>query len=258
VVFFNDTKQITLVSRFLNHAGAYFLMLRNMFGRPENLKMFWKEFMHECEEIGIGSLPIVIIISLFLGAVTTVQTAYMLVSPIVPSSSIALITRDSVILELSPTVLGIVLAGVAGSKIASELGNMRITEQIDALDIMGINSANYLILTKILAALVVIPLLIVISMVLGIIGGRLAGSLTGVVVSDAFDVGLHTRFEPYNVFFALCKAYTFAFIISSIPAYYGYNVKGGALEIGRASTIAVIVSCIMILIADYLLAALLL
>jgi phospholipid/cholesterol/gamma-HCH transport system permease protein len=229
-----------------------------MFSRPENLKMFWKEFMRECEEIGIGSLPIVIIISLFLGAVTTVQTAYMLVSPIVPTSSIALITRDSVILELSPTVLSIVLAGVAGSKIASELGNMRITEQIDALDIMGINSANYLILTKILASLVVVPLLVVLSMVLAIVGGKLAGTLSGVIVAQTYDVGLHTRFEPYNVFFALCKAYTFAFIISSIPAYYGYYVKGGALEIGRASTMAVIVSCILILGADYLLAALLL
>ncbi len=233
-------------------------MLRRMFSRPENLKMFWKEFMRECEEIGIGSLPIVIIISLFLGAVTTVQTAYMLVSPIVPTSSIALITRDSVILELSPTVLSIVLAGVAGSKIASELGNMRITEQIDALDIMGINSANYLILTKILASLVVVPLLVVLSMVLAIVGGKLAGTLSGVIVAQTYDVGLHTRFEPYNVFFALCKAYTFAFIISSIPAYYGYYVKGGALEIGRASTMAVIVSCILILGADYLLAALLL
>jgi len=233
-------------------------MLRKMFSKPDNLKMFWREFMHQCSEIGIGSLPIVIIISLFLGAVTTVQTAYMLVSPIIPTSAIALITRDSVILELSPTVLSIVLAGVAGSKIASELGNMRTSEQIDALNIMGINSWNYLVLTKILAALLVVPLLVIISMVLALVGGKLAGSLSGVVAPESYDTGLHSGFSPYNVFFAMCKAYTFAFIISSIPAYYGYNVKGGALEIGRASTTSVVVSCILILFSDYLLAALLL
>src|SRR5665811_1085348 len=143
-------------------------MLKSMFSRPENLKMFWKEFMHQCAEIGIGSLPIVIIISIFLGAVTTVQTAYQLVSPIIPRSAIAQIVRDSVILELSPTVLSIVLAGVVGSKIASELGNMRTTEQIDALEIMGINSSSYLVAPKILGAMITIPVLVIIAMFLGI------------------------------------------------------------------------------------------
>lgn len=233
-------------------------MLKQMFTRPENVKMYWKEFMAQCNDIGIGSLPIVIIISVFLGAVTTVQTAYQLVSPIIPKSSIALIVRDSVILELAPTVLSIVLAGVAGSKIASELGNMRTSEQIDALEIMGINTRAYLVFTKILAALLVVPLLVGLSAILAIWGGRLAGNMSGAVSSAVFDIGLHQNFKPYNVFFALSKAYTFAFIITSIPAYYGYHVKGGALEIGRASTTAVIVSCILILFADYILAALLL
>jgi len=233
-------------------------MLKQMFTRPENVKMYWKEFMAQCNDIGIGSLPIVIIISVFLGAVTTVQTAYQLVSPIIPKSSIALIVRDSVILELAPTVLSIVLAGVAGSKIASELGNMRTSEQIDALEIMGINTRAYLIFTKIAAALLVVPLLVGLSAILAIWGGRLAGDMSGAVTSSVFDIGLHQNFKPYNVFFSLSKAYTFAFIITSIPAYYGYHVKGGALEIGRASTTAVIVSCILILFADYILAALLL
>jgi len=233
-------------------------MLKQMFTRPENAKMYWKEFMAQCNDIGIGSLPIVIIISVFLGAVTTVQTAYQLVSPIIPKSSIALIVRDSVILELAPTVLSIVLAGVAGSKIASELGNMRTSEQIDALEIMGINTRAYLIFTKIAAALLVVPLLVGLSAILAIWGGRLAGNMSGAVTSSVFDIGLHQNFKAYNVFFALSKAYTFAFIITSIPAYYGYHVKGGALEIGRASTTAVIVSCILILFADYVLAALLL
>lgn len=243
---------------FFTHFGRYLLMLKGMFTKPENHKMYWKEFVHQCVEIGIGALPIVIIISLFLGAVTTVQTAYQLVSPVIPKSTIAQIVRDSIILELSPTVVSIVLAGVIGSKIASELGNMQISEQIDAMEIMGINSKSYLILPKILGAVVVIPCLITISAVLGIWGGRVAGSLSGILAPDIFDMGLRGNFVPYNVFFALSKAYNFAFIISSIAAYFGYHVKGGALEIGRASTKAVVVSCILILLADYILAALLL
>ena len=246
------------MSSFLTHFGTYLLMLKGMFTKPENWRMYWKEFMHQCVEIGIGALPIVVIISLFLGAVTTVQTAYQLVSPLVPQTTIAQIVRDSMILELSPTVLSIVLAGVVGSKIASELGNMRISEQIDALEIMGINTKSYLVLPKILAAFVVIPCLIVISAVLGIWGGRTAGEMAGISATEVFDIGLRQSLNVYNINFALYKAYTFSFIISSISAYFGYNVTGGALEIGRASTKAVVVSCILILLADYLLAALLL
>ena len=244
--------------KFFNHLGAYFLMLKGMFTRPENLKMYWKEFMHQCVEIGVGALPIVVIISLFLGAVTTVQTAYQLVSPLIPLQTISQVVRDSMILELSPTVLSVVLAGVVGSKIASELGNMRVSEQIDALEIMGINTKSYLVLPKILAGLVVIPGLIIISAFLGIWGGRVAGNLSGIIAPDIFDIGLKQNLNLYNITFALYKAYTFAFIVSSIPAYYGYHVKGGSLEIGRASTSAVVVSCICILLADYVLAALLL
>ncbi|MFP5041322.1 MlaE family ABC transporter permease [Parasediminibacterium sp. JCM 36343] len=239
-----------------SHLGAYFLMLKGMFSKPENFKMYWKEFMHQCVEIGIGALPIVVIISLFLGAVSTVQTAYQLVSPLIPMTTVAQIVRDSMILELSTTVLSIVLAGVVGSKIASELGNMRISEQIDALEIMGINPKSYLVLPKILAGLLVIPGLIVISAVLGIWGGKLAGDLTGILAPDLYDIGLRQNLKIYNIQFALYKAYTYAFLICSIPAYYGFHVKGGSLEIGRASTSAVVVSCIMILLADYTLAAL--
>ncbi|WP_317170319.1 MlaE family ABC transporter permease [Limnovirga soli] len=244
-----------MLSRFLNHLGKFLVMLRSMFTKPENMKMYWKELMHQCSEIGIGSLPIVIIISLFLGAVTTVQTAYQLVSPLVPQATIAQIVRDSVILELSPTVVCIVLAGVVGSKIASELGNMRTTEQIDALEIMGINTRSYLIMPKILGALIVVPFLVIISAVLAIWGGRTAGAMSGILPPEIFDNGLRQNLNIFNINFALYKAYTFAFIISSIPAYYGYHVQGGALEIGRASTTSVVVSCIMILFADYILAA---
>jgi len=238
--------------------GRFLLMIKGMFSKPENGKMYWKEFMHQCADIGVGSLGIVAIISIFIGAVSTIQTAYQLVSPLIPQSTIAQIVRDTVILEFAPTLVCIVLAGVAGSKIASELGNMRVSEQIDALEIMGINTKSYLIMPKITAALLMIPLLVVIAMVLGIWGGRLAGSMANIISGSVYDRGLLEFFVPYNVIFALIKSYVFAFIISSIPAFYGYYVKGGALEIGRASTKAVVVSCILILFADYILSALLL
>jgi phospholipid/cholesterol/gamma-HCH transport system permease protein len=238
--------------------GKFLLMLKNMFTRPENFKMYWKEFMRQCAEIGLGSLGIVMIISIFMGAVSTVQTAYQLVSPLIPKTSIAQIVRDTVILEFAPTLVCIVLAGVVGSKIASELGNMRVSEQIDALEIMGINTKAYLILPKIVAGLVMIPMLVAIAAVLGIWGGKMAGVLSNIVSPDIFYKGLMLDFLPYNVFFALAKAYTFAFIITSIPAFFGYYVKGGALEIGKASTRAVVISCIAVLFADYILAAILL
>ena len=243
---------------FFNHFGRYILMIKGMCTRPENWRMYWKELMHQCSDIGIGSLGIVVVVALFIGAVSTLQTAYQLVSNLIPKSTIAQIVRDTVILEFAPTITCIVLAGVVGSKIASELGNMRVSEQIDALEIMGINTKAYLIMPKIVAALIMIPLLVVVAGVLGIWGGRLAGTMSGILAPEEFDGGLLRGFLPFNVSFAMYKAYTFAFIISSIPAYFGYFVQGGALEIGKASTTAVVTSCIMILFADYVLAALLL
>lgn len=241
-----------------SEVGRFILLIRGMFSTPENWKVYWKEFMHQCSDIGIGSLGIVVIISFFIGAVSAVQTAYQLISPLIPKASIAQIVRDTVILEFAPTLVCIVLAGVIGSKIASELGNMRVSEQIDALEIMGINTKTYLVLPKILAALLVIPMLVVIAMALGILGGRIAGVGSGILSSAEYDKGLRQSFIPYNVFFALVKSYTFSFIISSIPAYFGYYVQGGALEIGRSSTKSVVISCVLILFADYVLSALLL
>ncbi|HRP16910.1 MAG TPA: ABC transporter permease [Ginsengibacter sp.] len=234
--------------------GQYLLMLRGAARKPENGKMYWKELMHQSVEIGFGSLGIVVIISVFMGAVSAVQTAYQLVSPLIPRETIALVVRDTVILEFAPTLICIVLAGVVGSKIAGELGNMRVSEQIDALEIMGINTKSYLIAPKILGALLTIPLLVIISMVLGIYGGRLASALGELVAGDAFDRGLQNGFTIKNVYIGLAKAYSFAFIISSISSFFGYYVRGGALEIGRASTAAVITSCIVILMVDYLIA----
>lgn len=243
---------------FFTHVGRYLLMLKGMFSKPENPKLYWKEFMHQCSEIGIGSLGIVVIISLFMGAVSAVQAAYQIVNPFISKTIISQIVRDTVILEFAPTLVCIVLAGVVGSKIASELGNMRVSEQIDALEIMGINSKTFLVMPKIAAAIVTIPMLVIISMILGILGGRITTAASGVLAPEIYDKGLMEGFISYNVFFAMMKAYTFAFIISSIPAYFGYNVQGGSLEIGRSSTKSVVVSCVLILLADYILAAILL
>lgn len=247
-----------MIKKFLDHLGKFTLMLKDSFSKPENFKVYWIEFMEQCNDIGIRSLPIVLIISMFLGMVLTVQTAYQLISPLVPKPVIAGIVRDSAILELSPTVICIVLAGVVGSKIASELGNMRVSEQIDALEIMGINTKTYLVLPKIIAALIMIPCLIMISIAVTIWGGYVAGMFSSILSKEQFEQGLTNGFLPYNLFFAMMKAVAFSFIISSVPAYYGYYVQGGALEIGRASTTSVIVTCILILFADYGLTVLLL
>jgi len=230
-------------------------MLKGMFTATENKRMFWREYIKQCVDIGIGSLPIVVIISFFLGAVMTVQTAAQLVSPLVPLSTIGIIVRDGMLLEFAPTILSIVLAGVVGSKIASELGNMRISEQIDALEIMGINTKNYLILPKILGAFTMVPILVGISAVVGIWGGYVVGNYTGSVPSEIFLTGIRQGVVINYMIIALYKSLIFSFIISTVPCYFGYNVKGGALEIGKAGTQSVVVSCILILIADYIVAA---
>lgn len=233
-------------------------MLWGGMSKPENGKVYWKEFMVQCNDIGIRSLPIVLIISVFLGMVMTLQVAYQLISPWIPKYIVAQLTRDSSILELSPTVICIVLAGVVGSKIASELGNMRVSEQIDALEIMGINTSTYLVIPKIIAALIMVPCLIILSIAVCIVGGYIAGISTGILSHSQYIQGITNGFLAYNLVVAMSKAFAFAFIISTIPAYYGYYVKGGALEIGKASTTAVVVSCILILLADYAVSALLL
>jgi phospholipid/cholesterol/gamma-HCH transport system permease protein len=240
---------------YFTHFGNYLLMLKGMFTATENKMMFWREYIKQCVDIGIGSLPIVVIISFFLGAVMTVQTAAQLVSPLVPLSTIGIIVRDGMLLEFAPTILSIVLAGVVGSKIASELGNMRISEQIDALEIMGINTKNYLILPKILGAFTMVPILVGISAVVGIWGGYLIGNYTGYVPAEIFLTGIRQGVVIHYMVIALYKSFIFSFIISTVPCYFGYNVKGGALEIGKAGTQSVVVSCILILIADYIVAA---
>lgn len=238
--------------------GKYILLLKAVFRRPEKWNIYRKEIIKEMTSIGVGSIGIISIISVFLGMVTTVQTAFQLVSDLIPKSIIGSIVRDSTILELSPTISGIVLAGKVGSSIASQIGTMRVTEQIDALEIMGINSPGYLILPKIIGAVTMIPLLVIISAGLSIFGGFMAGTLSGAVTANDYLTGLSTDFIPFTVTVCMVKATVFAFIITSVSAYQGFYTDGGALEVGISSTRAVVVSCISILCADYVIAQLLL
>lgn len=238
--------------------GKYILLLKAVFRKPERWNIYRKEILKEMDNMGIGSLGIICIISIFLGAVTTVQTAFQLVSDLVPRSVIGGIVRDSSILELSPTISAIVLAGKIGSSVASQIGTMRVTEQIDALEIMGINSPGYLILPKIIGAVTMIPLLVTISIALSIFGGYLAGTISGAVTTQSFIEGLTTDFVPFTFTVSMIKSIIFAFIITSVAAYQGFYTDGGALEVGQSSTKAVVISCIMILFADYIVAQLLL
>ena len=224
----------------------------------EPFRVYVRLIFDDAVRIGINSLFIVVLVSCFIGAVTLVQTAYNLVSPLIPNKIIGTIVRDMTILELAPTFISVVLAGKVGSNIAGTLGTMRITEQIDALEVMGINSASYLVLPKIIAALITFPLLVIISGFLSMLAGYWVGALTGVLTEKEYVEGLRYMFIPYNVTFALIKSFVFAFLISSIASFEGYYTKGGALEVGKSGTSAVTKSCIAILLADYFLAQLLL
>jgi len=243
---------------FFTHFGKYLLLLRSVFKRPEKWRIYWKEIIHEMNEIGVGSLGLIAIISVFVGAVMTMQIAFQLVSDLIPSSIIGQINRDSSILELSPTITALVLAGKVGSSISSQIGSMRVTEQIDALEIMGINAPGYLILPKILAGITMIPVLVIVSIFLALVGGLLGGALSGAVTASDYISGITDGFQGYTVAVALVKAFVFGFIITSISAFKGFYVRGGALEVGQASTRGVVVSCISILAADYVVTAMML
>ena len=239
--------------KFFFHFGKYIFMLRSAIARPESYYMYWKEIVRQMNNIGVGSLIIIGIISLFVGAVTAVQFAYQLDGGFFPEYLLGFIIRDMMIIELAPTLSCLVLAGKVGSNIASELGTMRISEQIDALEIMGINSAAYLVMPKVIAALLIVPPLIVISAFLGVYGGSLAAESYGVSPAN-FEAGLIYRFNTFNVVIMQVKAIVFAFIIVSVACYQGFYVKGGALDIGRASTKAVVFGSILVILFDYIIA----
>ncbi len=238
--------------------GKYVILIFRVFSKPEKTKIYLRQTIREIENLGVNSIGIVIIISIFIGAVITLQTRYNLESSWIPLYLIGLTARDTILLEFSSTMVGLILAGKVGSNIASEIGHMRITEQIDALEMMGVNSASYLILPKIIAAVLFNPFLTIISMLVGIFGGWLAAIITGAVTSADYIYGIQYWFEPFYITYALVKTVVYAFIITSVSAYYGYFVKGGALEVGRASTKGVVYSCILILMFDVILTQLML
>lgn len=243
---------------FLSESGRYWLFIKGLFTKPEDFKVYLKQIFTEMETMGFGSIGIVVINSVFMGAVITLQSAYNIINPLVPLSAIGIVVRDSIIVEFSPTIIMMVLAGKIGSSIASELGTMRVTEQIDALEIMGINASSFLVIPKITAAIFILPFIIIISMFMGIFGGWMAGEMSGACPSTEFLKGLQTSFIPFNITFALIKTVIFSFIITSVSSYHGYFTQGGALEVGRSSTKAVVYSNILILIFDFICTKLLL
>jgi len=240
------------------HIGKYILLLKDVFSRVDNPRILLRRFFYEMNVIGIQSLGIIILISAFMGMVLTIEIAFQLVAPWIPLTVVGSIVSDTSMLELSPTVTALVLAGRVGSNISAEIGNMKISEQIDALEVMGINSASYIILPKILASLISIPLLIILSIALSLLGGLYAGHALNIVSTSDYIEGAQVTFRTFTLVYAIIKAFTFAFIISSVSSYQGYIVTGGSVEVSKASTKAVVNSCIFILIFDYLLAVLLL
>jgi phospholipid/cholesterol/gamma-HCH transport system permease protein len=238
--------------------GRYVIFIGSLFVRRESFKTYYKLVLEESIQIGVKSILLIALVSAFMGAVTTVQTAFNLVSPFVPKFVISQVVREMIILELAPTIMAIIYAGKVGSSMAGGLGTMRITEQIDALEVMGINSASYLVLPKIIASILMYPLLVIVAGFCGLLGGYLVGSIGNIITPYDYIYGIRSSFNEFTITFALIKSVVFAFMISSISSFKGYYTHGGALEVGIASTAAVTSSVIAVLIGDYLLAELLL
>ena len=237
--------------------GKFVLFIGQLFVRREAFGTYVKRVVDESIKVGYNSVFIVVIVSAFMGAVTTVQTAYNLISPLIADPIIALVVRDMTLIELAPTITAIVYAGKVGSNIAGELGTMKITEQVDALEVMGINATSYLVLPKIVASVLMFPVLVVMAGFISIYGGYITAQITGVISGNDYILGIQMDFIPFQVTFALIKAIVFGFLVAAISSYKGFYTTGGALEVGQSSTNAVTSSCIAILAGDYLLAYLL-
>ena len=246
-----------MIGQFIFHFGKYLMLLGQSLTGPIKRTAYFREIIRHMHDIGIGSLIIVALISLFIGAVTAVQFSYQLGGTLIPRYYIGYIVRDMTIIELAPTITCLVLAGKVGSNIASEIGGMRQKEHIDAMEIMGVNTASYLILPRIIAGLLMIPLLVFMAAFISIIGAFLASVPLGIFSADEYIKGLGMFYDPYNVFMMFVKSVVFAFIVITVPAYQGYFVRGGSIELGKASTAAVVFSNIFILLSDYLIAVVL-
>lgn len=244
--------------KYFSNIGVYFLMLGQVFKKPQKLSVFRESLFKEIEELGLKSLGIVAFISFFVGGVVAIQTALNVDSPWIPKYLIGFATKRSIILEFAPTFMSIILAGKVGSYITSSIGTMRVTEQIDALEVMGVNALNYLVLPKVVAAVFFYPFIVLLAMFLGIYGGWAAGFMTGLFSSDDFITGIRMDFYPYLIRYALIKTMVFAFVIATVPSYFGFYVKGGSLEVGRASTQSVVWTSITIILLNYFLTQMLL
>ncbi len=251
-------QQKEVYGRMLRNIGEYSLLMRRVFTKPQRWSMFFRRLIDEIMLLGVNSIWIVLIISFFMGTVITIQLAINMSNPLIPRFTIGYATREIVLLEFSSSIMCLILAGKIGSSIASELGTMRVTEQIDALEVMGINSANFLILPKIVGLLLFIPVLSVLSMCISIVGAFLATLVIPDMTTSDLEYGMQLFFKPYNVYYSLIKSAVYAFIITSGSSYFGYTVRGGALSVGKASTNAVVTSSVLILLADVLLTNLLL
>ena len=243
--------------KLLKHFGLYFIMMKKVIAIPEKWSAFRKQFVFELTKIGLNSIGIVLFISFFVGGVVSIQTALNLQNPLLPKYLIGLASRDSLILEFSPTMISLILAGKVGSSIASEIGSMRVSEQIDALEIMGVNSASFLILPKIIASLCFFPILVILSMGIGMIGAWI-GALSVNITTTDFLYGLRYEFISFYITYAIIKTLVFAFIVSSISSYFGYHAQGGAIAVGKSSTDAVVYSSIFILVSNFILTKLIL
>lgn len=242
-----------MISNFFYHIGRYFQFLGQVFKKPEKWKIFIKSFFNEADKLMVHSIPLIALISIFIGAVLVIQTASNMTSPLLPKMYIGYMARESLILEFSSTMVCLILAGKIGSNISSEIGTMRITEQIDAMEMMGVNSASYLVLPKILSTTILNPLLTLMSFIVGIIGGYLLVSITGIIMVKDYVSGLRFAFTEYYILYTTVKTSVFSFIISSISSYYGYYASGGSLGVGRSSTKAIVVASALILISNLML-----
>jgi phospholipid/cholesterol/gamma-HCH transport system permease protein len=229
-----------------------------VFTRPKKWKIFFSRLFNELDNIGISSLPIVGLMSTFIGGVIALQTASNMSNPLLPKYTVGYITQSSTILEFSPTIISLILAGKVGSNVASEIGTMRVTEQIDALEIMGVNSLNHLVLPKIVAAILFFPILIIFSMALSMLGGWMSLMISDLTTTETYVLGLRAFFNPFHITYALTKTVVFGFLIVSVSSFYGYYVKGGSINVGKSSTQAVVSSSIAILVANFILTQLLL
>lgn len=247
-----------LLTNSISTFGRYCLFMKRVFALPDKWRVFGRRVLDEVVKLGVDSIPLVLIISVFIGAVIAIQMQLNIMSPLIPAYTVGLATRDIVLLEFSNSILCLILAGKVGSNIASEIGTMRVTEQIDALEIMGVNSANYLVLPKILAFVAFMPVLGILCIATSFVGGWLVAQFTDIITVSRYVYGLQALFQEWYVWYGLIKSVVFAYIIASVASFYGYYVKGGALDVGKSSTNGVVASSILILLFDVLLTKLLL